>query len=229
MGSRRENDSHQAREDKVGELGRSYAAAVLSGDEVAAELVIRDAIDVGLTVAEVDDEIIAPALWLVGELWERGEISVADEHLATEISVRVLALEREARRVARDRPAHLIMLATPPGELHVVALRMVANMLRDAGYEVMMLGGDVPAESLASMAGRHRPDVICLSGTMPGSGDQMLMTIHEVQRLWAGAGFIVGGRGLTSRMQSLPGIEVCHRIADVVEVVDAVVKRASMN
>jgi methanogenic corrinoid protein MtbC1 len=176
MGSRRENDSHQAREDKVGELGRSYAAAVLSGDEVGAELVIRDAIDVGLTVAEVDDEIIAPALWLVGELWECGEISVADEHLATEISVRVLALEREARRVARDRP-----------------------------------------------------DVICLSGTMPGSGDQMLMTIHEVQRLWAGAGFIVGGRGLTSRMQSLPGIEVCHRIADVVEVVDAVVKRASMN
>jgi MerR family transcriptional regulator, light-induced transcriptional regulator len=148
MGSRRENDSHQAREDKVGELGRSDAAAVLSGDEVAAELVIRDAIDVGLTVAEVDDEIIAPALWLVGELWECGEISVADAHLATEISVRVLALEREARRVARDRPAHLIMLATPPGELHVVALRMVANMLRDAGYEVMMLGETSPRSRL---------------------------------------------------------------------------------
>ena len=128
----------------VGELGRAYAAAVLSGDEVAAELVIRDAIDADLTVAEVDEEIIAPALWLVGELWQRGEISVADEHLATEISVRVLALEREARRVARGRPAHLIMLATPAGELHVVALRMVANMLHDARVR----GDD---------AGRRRP------------------------------------------------------------------------
>jgi methanogenic corrinoid protein MtbC1 len=229
MGQRRENDSHQAREDKVSELGRAYAAAVLAGDEVAAELVIRDALEAGLSVAEVDERIIAQALWLVGELWERGEISVADEHLATEITVRVLALEREARRVARGRPAHLIMLATPAGEQHVVALRMVANLLVDAGYDVMMIGADVPAQALASMAGRHRPDVICLSGTMPGSGDRMLMTIHEVERLWAGAGFIVGGRGLTSRIQSRPGIEVCCRITEVVEAVDALVKRASLN
>ena len=79
------------------------------------------------------------------------------------------------------------------------------------------------------MAGRHRPDVICLSGTMPGSGDQMMISIDEVERLWAGAGFIVGGRGLTSRMEWRPGIAVCNRIADVVDAVDALVKRAGMN
>ena len=38
------------------------------------------------------------------------------------------------------------MLATPAGELHVVALRMTGNLLLDAGYDVMMLGPDVPAE-----------------------------------------------------------------------------------
>ena len=59
--------------------------------------------EAGLATADIDDEIIAPALWLVGELWERGDISVADEHLATEISLRVLALQREARRVASSR------------------------------------------------------------------------------------------------------------------------------
>ena len=36
-----------------------------------------------LSTADIDDQIIAPALWLIGELWERGEITVADEHLAT--------------------------------------------------------------------------------------------------------------------------------------------------
>jgi methanogenic corrinoid protein MtbC1 len=229
MGQRREDDSHEAREAMVGELGRAYAAAVLAGDEVAAEVVIRDALDADLSVAEVDEEIIAPALWLVGELWERGEITVADEHLATEICVRVLALEREARREARGRPAQLIMLATPAGELHVIALRMVANMLHDAGYEVMMVGADVPPHALASMAGRYRPDVICLSGTMPRSGDQMMISIHEVERLWAGAGFIVGGRGVTSRLEWRPGIAVCNRIADVVDAVDGLVKRAGLN
>ena len=60
------------------------------------------------------------------------------------------------------------MLATPAGELHVVALRMVDNLLGEAGYDVVMLGPDVPAADLAAAAGRHEPHVICLSATMPG-------------------------------------------------------------
>jgi methanogenic corrinoid protein MtbC1 len=229
MGQRSENNSHQAREEKVGELGRAYAAAVLAGDEVAAELVIRDAIEVGLSIAEVDEAIIAPALWLVGELWERGEISVADEHVATEISIRVLALEREARRVARVRPAYLAMLAAPPGELHIVALRMVAGVLREAGYEIMLVGADVPPAALAAAAARHRPDIVCLSATMPGSSDQLLITMHEVQRAWPKANFVIGGRALTSRFQARPGVEICQRVSDAVDAVDALVQSARMN
>jgi methanogenic corrinoid protein MtbC1 len=127
MGHRCESDSEESRQAKIIESEGVYAAALLSGDGVAAEIAIREAMDAKLTTAEIDDEIIAPALWLVGELWERGEISVADEHIATEISIRVLALQREAQRVAQARGSHRILLAAAAGELHVVALRMVGT------------------------------------------------------------------------------------------------------
>jgi methanogenic corrinoid protein MtbC1 len=185
--------------------------------------------DARLTAAEIDEAIIAPALWLVGELWERGEISVADEHVATEISIRVLALQREAQRLANDRVAHMVMLAAPAGEQHIVALRMVANLLRDAGYSAMMLGADVPPSALARSASRHRPDVICLSGTMPGSGDQMLIAIHEVTAQCPAVRFVVGGRGLTSRLRAQSGIGVCERVSEAVDAVDALIKRADLN
>ena len=135
---RRENDSLESHEAKVSELSRAYAGALLRGDQIEAEVAVREAMAAKLSTAEIDDEIIAPALWLVGELWERGEISVADEHIATEISIRVLALQREAQRVAQARGVHRVMLAAPAGELHVVALRMIGNLLRDAGYHVVM-------------------------------------------------------------------------------------------
>src|SRR5918997_2682593 len=156
-------------------LGRAYAQAILSGDEVAAEIAIREAMEASLTTAEIDDEIIAPALWFVGELWERGQITVADEHLATEISMRVLALQREALRLDLTRAGYRVLLAAPAGERHVVALGMVGNLLRDAGYGVVMLGGDVPEHALAASARRHQPAVICLSATMPGGGDKLLV------------------------------------------------------
>ena len=229
MGRGQGNDSPHSRQAKLSEIGRAFAAALLSGDEVAAEVAIRDALDAQLGTAVIDDEIIAPALWLVGDLWARGEISVADEHLATEIAVRVLALQREARRLARGRPHHRVMLAAPAGELHVVALRMIGDLLREVGYDVLMLGADVPAHALAAAADRHSADVVCLSSTMPGGGDRTLIAIHEVQRTRPAAGFVIGGRGLTSRVRARPGIEVCRRVSEAVEAVDALVRRAALN
>lgn len=229
MAPRPENDSPESYEAKVSEAARAYAAALLGGDEVAAEIAIREAMDAHLSSEVIDDEIIAPALWLVGELWERGEITVADEHIATEISIRVLALQREVRRVAEARGDHRVLLAAPAGELHVVALRMVANLLRDAGYGVVMLGADVPADALGAAAKHLEPDVICLSSTMPDGADELFSAIAAVQQEWPSARFVVGGRGLTQRIQSQSMLGVCGRVSEVVEAVDAMVKRAGLN
>jgi len=213
----------------VKKIGRAYAEALLSGDEVAAEVAIREALAAKLSSSQIDEEVIAPAMWLIGELWQRREISVAEEHIATEISIRVLALQREAQRLMRERREHMVMLAAPSGEHHVVALRMVGNLLWEAGYDAVMVGADVPAEALASAAHSHQPDVLCLSATMAGGSDQLLIAIHQVQRACPATSYIVGGRGLTSRLQPGAGIAVCERVSDVVGAADALIKRADRN
>jgi MerR family transcriptional regulator, light-induced transcriptional regulator len=229
MGTGPENHSREAQQAKVTDLGRAYADALLSADEAAAEIAIREAMDSGLETAQIDDEIIAPALWLVGDLWERGEVSVADEHIATEISIRVLALQREAQRVAQTRGEHRVVLAAPAGEQHIVALRMVDNLLRNAGYDVAMLGSDVPGEDLIILMHRRPPAAVCLTSTMAEPAGEVLATIGALQRRWPAMGFVIGGSGLASRVHSRPGIDVCHRVSDAVEAVDAMVKGGSRN
>jgi MerR family transcriptional regulator, light-induced transcriptional regulator len=225
-----ENESSsEPRQGRVTELAEAYAHAVLSGDEVAAEIVIREAMDADLSTGEIDERLIAPALWLVGELWERGEISVADEHVATEITVRVLALQREAQRVVRSRSQSRVLLATPSGERHVVALQMVANLLRDAGYEVVMLGADVPANTLGAVARRHGAAAICMSLTMPGGMEHMLRAINEVRQQLPAVGLVIGGRGLTADGHLGPQVHPCRRVSEAVEAVDAIIKRAALN
>ncbi len=228
MADRSEQDPRASREE-IRQLARAYLSALLAADLAAAESVIRDALDAELTSAEVDEEVIAPALWVVGDLWERGEISVADEHAATEISLRVLALQREAQRVARARGGHRVILATPPGELHVVALRMVDSLLAAAGYNVLMLGADVPARALGGSARRHQPDVICLSATNPGRTEQVMRCVDEVRAERPCVGFVVGGRGITAEAHITAGIDVCVRVSEAVDAVDAIVKRARSN
>jgi len=50
-----------------------------------------------------------------------------------------------------------------------------------------------------------------------------------VQRAWPAAGFVVGGRSLTSRIRAHPAIDACRRVSEAMEAVDAVVKRARHN
>ena len=229
MDHRSEHDSPEPLEPPIAELARAYADAVIAGDEAAAEIVTREAMDAGLGSGEIDEKLIAPALWLVGEMWERGELSIAEEHLATEITVRVLALQREAQRVAQARPSHCVMLATTPGEQHIVALRMVGNLLHEAGYHVLMLGAEVPAWSLGDAAHRHRVDVICISATLHGRTNETLRMIDEVRERRPATRFVIGGRGLAGEEQLRHEVHSCERVSEAVEVVDAALKRAPLN
>jgi methanogenic corrinoid protein MtbC1 len=120
-------------------------------------------------------------------------------------------------------------LATPPGECHVVALRMVENLIRGAGYDVVMLGADVPATSIAAAARHHEVHVVCLSSTMPGRRDDILTIIDEVRRAWPSAAFLLGGRGLTVEDQMRAQVQVCIGVSDAMETVDALIKHAGLN
>jgi hypothetical protein len=92
-----------------------------------------------------------------------------------------------------------------------------------------MLGPDVPSDALAESASRHEPEVICMTATMPDASDRVMLSIREIERGWQGAGYILGGRGLSVRLRPRPGIHVCRRVSEVVEAADAVVKRAELN
>jgi hypothetical protein len=81
MGQRRENDSLEPRESRITAIAGAFADALLAADEVAAEIAIREAMDASLSTAEIDEQVIAPALWLVGELG-----SVARSRLPRSIS-----------------------------------------------------------------------------------------------------------------------------------------------
>ena len=218
-----------AREELVLPLREAFLDALLRGEPVAAELVARDAIDAGLAEDAIDEEVIAPAMRRIGDLWDRGEITVADEHLATEISLRVLALHREAFRVRRRRTAQRVMLAGVEGERHVVGLEMAGGLLAHGGYDVRVLGPDVPTEALGPIVTRHRPHVFGFTVTMDWAADLLPLAIDEVRRAAPSIAVVVGGPGVPDGFHSNDWLAVAPTVAHVVETVDALVRRPSLN
>ena len=107
-----------------------------------------------------------------------------------------------------------------------------ALALGDGSYrrhDVLMLGPDVAAAALTAAVSRRRPHVVCMTSTMPSGTDLVLASIGGVQQRWPAVRFVVGGRGLSSRVRPRQGVDVCRRVSDVVEAVDAMVKGAGLN
>ncbi len=227
-----DDDAHgarAARREMIEDLGDAYLAALMIGEVRSAEIAVREAMDARLSAVEIHDGIIAPALSVLEELWQRGQIPAESEHLATEISIRVLALQREAWRVAQARREQRVILAAAPGDRAIVALRMMGDLLRDGGYDVVMLGAEVPSDALIASARRHTPAAICMSVTLPGGFERAVQAIDAVRTQFPEIGSVLAGAGLVGELASRPDIRVSQRLSEVVEAVDAAVMHAALN
>jgi methanogenic corrinoid protein MtbC1 len=213
----------------IGRLREAYAEAVLSGAESQAEGAIREALEFGLGEGAIDDGIIAPVMRRVGEQWASGAISVADEHLATMISTRMIALQREAFRVAARRADHRIMLCAIQEERHIVGLEMAASVLGNGGYDVLMLGADVPITTLAQAVERHHPAIVGFSATLAANAKILPAAIYEVRAADPAVGIIIGGAAASLRMDATAGTAVCTHVTDAVQIADALIQRAALN
>lgn len=118
---------------------------------------------------------LQPAMYELGNRWERGEVTVAEEHLATATAQAVVAtLQGKAVLSPKTRGRALVSAAV--GELHELGARMISHCLEADGWDVTFLGANVPMNDLIGMARRIRPRFIGISVSMP-------YHLHHVKRL----------------------------------------------
>lgn len=133
-------------------------------DPYSATHLVRDAVDGGQSIERVVTEGLAPAQRLVGERWQCGEWSIAQEHAATAIIDDLLGLL--AVRVPRGRRGTIVLLSAE-GEWHVTPARMAALLWRASGWQVTFLGGSTPPRHLRRTLGGIKADLVAISCTLP--------------------------------------------------------------
>jgi excisionase family DNA binding protein len=124
-------------------------ARLLAGDEAGSWGVVEAAFASGMTPPDFYCEVLAPALYSIGKLWEKGELGVEDEHLASAVAGGIIG-RLGPRFARRGRAKGTVVLAMPEGERHGLGLAMLADILRAGGYRVLNLGADTPSSALVS-------------------------------------------------------------------------------
>lgn len=181
------------RSDEAVLLCESYLEAQLRGDRRQALHLLTRAVEGGVPVDVLRTKVIQEAQRRIGELWERNEIGIADEHMATAISQVALA---HLYQLADGAPPNgsRILVACVEGELHDFPARLAADALDLAGFEVRFLGASVPTESLVRMIEADRPDLVALSVTMSFHLPAVRSTVATLRERFGDAmPIVVGG------------------------------------
>jgi methanogenic corrinoid protein MtbC1 len=200
-------------------LQEDYLRAMVSGSGRAADRVIEAALDRRVRPQEIYLEIFQPTAYAMGRLWQRNQISVAQEHLATAIIERQMGELHPLFKAPGERGRTLV-IGCVPGEWHRVGARMVADFFEAEGWEVHYLGASVPIGDMVGLARETGADVVGLSAQMLFS----LPQVGEFVRALRAAGLsdlpvIAGGMPFTEQPEIAGALNVVGCGSDAAEAV----------
>jgi len=190
-------ERHEGLADRAGAL----ALALDELDEPAAQAVF-DRLLSDFTVETVLRDVVMPYLQELGERWERGSVTVAQEHFASNLlRGRLASLARGWGHGHGPRA----VLACPPGERHDLALLVFGIALNRNGWRVGYLGADTPLEELINTAVDTAADLVVLAAATP---ERFAGLTEDLTRLASVVPLAVAGAGAAQRMALPVGTRV---------------------
>jgi MerR family transcriptional regulator, light-induced transcriptional regulator len=158
-----------------------------------------------LTQPVLIEELIIPLVYRVGEMWHKGEIRVANEHLASSVIRGFLFNLLESYSVSDSAP--VVVSATPRGQEHELGALIAGVVAASSGWKVIYLGSNLPAEEVGAVVSHLKARVVALSIVYPNDDLHLKQELKKFKHLLPeGVSIIVGGRAVNGYLDVLDEI-----------------------
>jgi methanogenic corrinoid protein MtbC1 len=161
-------------------------------------------------------DVMPPLTDLVGEAWAKGDISIRDEHVYTEVMKGLLRVA--ISRTAKPDGSPRVLLTTPVGELHTLGILMVETVVSIQGGYCISLGAQTPLDEICGAVQDYRADIVGLSFSACFPMRKITPLLKELRAhvpqeidIWA------GGAGITALERKPRGIIMLPTLRDVSE------------
>ncbi len=151
-------------------LQQDLLRALLAYDDAEADQILSEAFAL-YSVEQLGENFFMPVLVEIGERWRQGDVSVTNEHFASNYLLQ--RLKGLLRTVPNGTTGPLIWVGCAPTELHEGGAVLLGVYLRRCGYHVHYLGQSLPVDDFAQDVARLQPAMILFSAT----------TVNAVQEL----------------------------------------------
>ena len=183
---------------QINEMQEKLKTAVLKGNRNGIVKITNEALESGEKPVELLNQVLLPAINLVGEYFDQGKYCLPQLIASAEAmknSIEVLEPLLQTGNSGEEMP--VVVIATVEGDIHDIGKNLVALMLKNHGFHVIDLGKDVPQAKILETAKEHHAEFIALSALMTTTMQRMREIVAAAKQEGITAKIIIGGAVIT--------------------------------
>tara|TARA_A100001037_G_scaffold276275_1_gene275445 strand:+ start:599 stop:1477 length:879 start_codon:yes stop_codon:yes gene_type:complete len=196
-----------------------YLELLRNGENAEINNFVNTCIKSGLSPYYIYMDIIFPSLVEIGERWVNGQMSIAEEHLCTEMTKSAMELVSQKVKHKNSNGLKAVM-ACVEGETHYLGVKMFSDFLIWDGWKCDFLGQDNPPSTISEWVEKVNPSVVGLSICIGDHFDNLVDTIDQIRTKNEETEIIVGGILSESHKNKLIQMNVVNVFANPVEALD---------
>lgn len=142
------------------------AQSIIDMDKDKAEQLAEKVIEKEINPQDAIEEGFSQGIKVVGDKFDKMEIYLPELMQASEAMLAAVDILQPHLGAEGRKKEGKVLMATVEGDVHYIGKNIVKTMLESAGFDVIDLGHDVPADSIVDKAEETEPDIIALSAIM---------------------------------------------------------------
>jgi 5-methyltetrahydrofolate--homocysteine methyltransferase len=185
--------------------------AVVAGNYKNIVELVKKAIDEKVSLDEIINKSLSPAMLEVGDKFGSGELYMPDMLLAAKAMKTAMdyikPLLRGSEHIAEKG---VLVIGTVKGDLHDIGKNLVVTMAEGQGFKVIDLGIDVDYSKFVDAIKEYKPDIVAFSGLLTTTLANIPAHIKAIEDagLRKSVVIAVGGAPVTRHFADMYGIEI---------------------
>ena len=155
--------------------------AILDGDADKVAELVEAALKEQLSPTQILNEGLMKGMSVVGDLFKRDELFVPEVILSAKAMKRGTEILQPLMVGEQRQATRIAVLGTVKGDIHDIGKNLVKTMMEGAGFEVIDLGIDIPAETFVQKASEVKPQIVAMSALLTTTMVYMKVVIDALR------------------------------------------------
>jgi len=161
---------------------QELADAILTGDNVKSKKVTQDLVDKKIPAGEILSEGLIAGMDVVGRKFKANEMYIPEVLIAARAMHAAMDILKPLLAETGVKSKGIAIIGTVQGDLHDIGKNLVAMMLEGAGFSVVDVGVDIPAEKYVEAAKENKAQIVGLSALLTTTMPSMKEIIEALRK-----------------------------------------------